>query len=1105
MKWIVNLIRIKNFKTYGIDSVVGPIANFNGIYGKNGSGKSNLIDGINFLLGGNLSGINCNSIYDIFPKNYKKTIECEIKVGMLLINNKKKKTLIRIINKNNTSEFFLGGLKVSFNQFFKFLKYIGLENIKDFIIIKNPNTSKIFIDPLYLSSIIDTISGSNKFSLAHLKAAILKKKLQENCIFYYSKIKIIIVEKKNLIYSKKKLFELEKKSKIKSIFKKNIFFLKSFQMIHIVYKTSKKISFLIGEIKEYKFQKKIIRKSSEKSNKVIKYEEINIKTSEILLYISKFNLILIKNYIHTLLIFFEKFLFSNIKRFVSRKKKSTKKIFRENHKAVKIQSLTNNFFYKATSKYEQIFKKENNFFKNLNFLENPFSIEYDFKKKSQFRVVKNRMLLRQKLISKIYCLKKIRYEFFEKIKNCKVFFFTLALVFYLVSKKKTKIGDEKNKKHLKKSNLLQKSNKISSTIRGFFFGLVKPLDSEFKLLLKNIKPEFLNSIVIDKYDSIIRFFDSLSNDFKGTDEFITKNNVPLENTKNLIPSKIFDYDSYDYTVINLIMKKTNFKKFIKAYKGINIKQNLDINKSCISKVDNYDKLNFDIENFRNERKSFGINTKNPEKKKYLAKFFKTKTEDLHKKEKNFSEAIHEEFKNIKKIHTFKKKTENIRIEYFIFLLENKEKTLTNSNFNILKNIFTFKIFFLIKKKLKVCILFKKHFFLERIFEGFGLLFNKFFKIFYGKKNTPINEKSSFKKNFSTTFNKYLNHDKIYWKFCLRIIFQNETILLNIFINRLNSWKNEKINVLFSEKNSIFKKLKANLVNIETVKSNIEGLESLYRQDDFKRSSMFFINKIFFSYLRPDFSRDLKIKEQNLGRKSNFYIFLDFFSRKKYIKHQFSDSRLFKKIDGRNINPNKILNSRLMVRMNIIEKRFFTLKKNLLESRKNFLIIGSKFIKIKMERKNSFLKLFTDISREVNLVYKEITKTLKNPFGGTVFLDLSNKEQPYFGKIFLSSIFPGKNIEEITSLSGGEKTLTSISLFLAFGQILNIPLFFLDEIDLYLDLKFSKKIFEFLIKYSSRNKISMFMVTFKVNFILFFGMLFFVYNENSSSKIFSYTT
>ena len=91
MKWIVNLIRIKNFKTYGIDSVVGPIANFNGIYGKNGSGKSNLIDGINFLLGGNLSGINCNSIYDIFPKNYKKTIECEIKVGMLLINNKKKK------------------------------------------------------------------------------------------------------------------------------------------------------------------------------------------------------------------------------------------------------------------------------------------------------------------------------------------------------------------------------------------------------------------------------------------------------------------------------------------------------------------------------------------------------------------------------------------------------------------------------------------------------------------------------------------------------------------------------------------------------------------------------------------------------------------------------------------------------------------------------------------------------------------------------------------------------------------------------------------------------------------------------------------------------
>mmetsp|Transcript_40865 Transcript_40865/g.96323 ORF Transcript_40865/g.96323 Transcript_40865/m.96323 type:complete len:186 (+) Transcript_40865:57-614(+) len=177
MKWVVKLIKIKNFKTYGIDSFIGPIANFNGVYGKNGSGKTNIIDAVNFFLGGNLADINCNSIHDIFPKYYTNITECEIKVGMLLINNENKKPLIRIIDKNNISEFFLDGLKISFNQFFKFLKNIGLENFKDFIIIKNPNTNKIFTDPLYLSSIIDKISDSNKFSLAHLKAVILKKKI----------------------------------------------------------------------------------------------------------------------------------------------------------------------------------------------------------------------------------------------------------------------------------------------------------------------------------------------------------------------------------------------------------------------------------------------------------------------------------------------------------------------------------------------------------------------------------------------------------------------------------------------------------------------------------------------------------------------------------------------------------------------------------------------------------------------------------------------------------------------------------------------------------------------------------------------------------------
>ncbi|KAJ1464967.1 P-loop containing nucleoside triphosphate hydrolase protein [Baffinella frigidus] len=272
--------------------------------------------------------------------------------------------------------------------------------------------------------------------------------------------------------------------------------------------------------------------------------------------------------------------------------------------------------------------------------------------------------------------------------------------------------------------------------------------------------------------------------------------------------------------------------------------------------------------------------------------------------------------------------------------------------------------------------------------------------------------------------------------------------------------------------------------------------------------MVFIKNLFFPYFGLDFSYDLKTlknKNKHLSRKSNFYIFFNFFSRRKYIKNHFSDSTLFKVIDVLYNNQNKILNSRLLVRMNMIEKRFFTLKKNLLENRKNFLIIGSKFDKIKMERKKKFLNLFNDLSREINHVYKEITKTSKNPFGGTAFLDLSNKEQPYFGKIFLSSVFPGKNIKEITSLSGGEKTITSLSLFLAFAQILKIPIFFFDEIDLYLDLKFSKKIFEFLRKYSSRNKITIFMVTFKVNFILFFGMLFLVYKENSSSKIFSYTT
>jgi structural maintenance of chromosome 4 len=92
---------------------------------------------------------------------------------------------------------------------------------------------------------------------------------------------------------------------------------------------------------------------------------------------------------------------------------------------------------------------------------------------------------------------------------------------------------------------------------------------------------------------------------------------------------------------------------------------------------------------------------------------------------------------------------------------------------------------------------------------------------------------------------------------------------------------------------------------------------------------------------------------------------------------------------------------------------------------------------------SLLKVFL---KKKSARYQMIT------LGGDAELEWVDAYDPFKGGINFSVRPPKKSWKQITNLSGGEKTLASLSLVFALHQYRPTPLYFMDEIDAALDFR-----------------------------------------------------
>ncbi|KAF8899368.1 hypothetical protein BD779DRAFT_1607830 [Infundibulicybe gibba] len=106
----------------------------------------------------------------------------------------------------------------------------------------------------------------------------------------------------------------------------------------------------------------------------------------------------------------------------------------------------------------------------------------------------------------------------------------------------------------------------------------------------------------------------------------------------------------------------------------------------------------------------------------------------------------------------------------------------------------------------------------------------------------------------------------------------------------------------------------------------------------------------------------------------------------------------------------------------------------------------KYDGLRKQRLDEFMAGFNLISLKLKEMYQMIT------LGGNAELELVDSLDPFSEGIIFSVMPPKKSWKNISNLSGGEKTLSSLALVFALHVFKPTPLYFMDEIDAALDFR-----------------------------------------------------
>lgn len=162
------------------------------------------------------------------------------------------------------------------------------------------------------------------------------------------------------------------------------------------------------------------------------------------------------------------------------------------------------------------------------------------------------------------------------------------------------------------------------------------------------------------------------------------------------------------------------------------------------------------------------------------------------------------------------------------------------------------------------------------------------------------------------------------------------------------------------------------------------------------------------------------------------------------------------------------NTRAMGRLDTATSRLRTTEKDFEAARRSAQRAKKDFADVSRRRTELFVAAFTHISDGIDGIYKDLTRSANFPLGGQAYLDLLDADAPFAPGstgIKYHVTPPLKRFRELSSLSGGEKTIAALALLFAVHSFHPSPFFVLDEVDAALDNANVQRVRGYLEKHS----------------------------------------
>ncbi|XP_043503177.1 structural maintenance of chromosomes protein 1A-like [Polistes fuscatus] len=200
MRIYLKEIILYNFKSFCGKVIIGPFTPFCAIIGPNGTGKSNIMDAISFVMGEKISSLRARRLNDLISHKSDGTLISNSThvTAIFEIEGKGKKFTRSIQNSSNV--YSINNEIVKFEFYIRELISLGLNvKSKNFLIFQGGIEAMCVINPKEISIMFDEISKSAELKSEYKTSQNEMQKCDLDFHHMIHKKKCLIVEKKRLL------------------------------------------------------------------------------------------------------------------------------------------------------------------------------------------------------------------------------------------------------------------------------------------------------------------------------------------------------------------------------------------------------------------------------------------------------------------------------------------------------------------------------------------------------------------------------------------------------------------------------------------------------------------------------------------------------------------------------------------------------------------------------------------------------------------------------------------------------------------------------------------------------------------------------------------